>query len=29
MVKDGMSIRVDTVAFEDVRKELHLDNLQR
>ena len=29
MVKDGMSIRVDTVAIEDVRKKLHLDNLKR
>ena len=29
MIKDGMEIETDTISFADVKKELHLDNLQR
>ena len=29
MIKDGMEIETDTISFEDVKKELHLENLKR
>lgn len=29
MIKDGMKIETNPIPFDDVRKELHLDNLQR
>ena len=29
MIKDGMEIETDSIPFEDVKKELHLDNLKR
>ena len=29
MIKDGMKIESDTISFDDVKKELHLDNLKR
>ena len=29
MIKDGMEIETDTISFDDVKKELHLENLKR
>lgn len=29
MIRDGAKIKTDTVSFEDIKQELHLNNLQR